>query len=49
MVRPAPVCLGSEIEGIGDGVVGSWSGLFGLVDPEYLGGSWFGEQLGFAE
>ena len=49
MERPERVCLGSEIEGIGDGVVGSWSGLFGGVDPESLDGSWFGEQLGFAE
>lgn len=32
MVRPEIICLGSEAEGIGYGLVGFWSGLFGEVD-----------------
>ena len=41
--------MGTEIEGIGDGVVGCWSGLFSGVDPEALDGCWVGEQLWFAK
>ena len=40
MVRSECVSIRSEIEGIGDGVVSCWSGLFSGVDLKVLDGCW---------
>ena len=42
IVRPERVCLETETEGIGDGVVVCVSGLFIGVRPEALDGCWVG-------